>query len=168
MSGPAGASREYPARPVVGVGGVVVHGDRVLLARRGHEPNAGLWTVPGGGVEAGEPLRAAVAREVREETGLLVEPGPVIELLERIVRDEAGKVRYHYVLVDFLCRLAPGASTEVACGGDCPEARWVPAADLGGLPVTAGTPEVVARAVAAARGEAPAEPWGLFRDDPYR
>jgi ADP-ribose pyrophosphatase YjhB (NUDIX family) len=163
----AAASREYPARPIVGVGAVVVSGDRVLLTRRGREPNLGQWTLPGGAVETGEPLRVAVAREVLEETGLVVSPGPVVELLERIVRDAAGRARYHYVLVDFLCRLAPGASDSIVCGDDCPEGRWVSGDDLDGLPVTEGTREVVARALAAARGAPPGTTEGLFVGDPY-
>ncbi|HEX7127227.1 MAG TPA: NUDIX hydrolase [Thermodesulfobacteriota bacterium] len=161
------SDREYPARPIVGVGAVVLDGDLVLLTRRGRPPNVGQWTLPGGAVEAGESLRAAVEREVREETGLVVEAGPVVELLERIVRDDDGRVRYHYVLIDFLCGLAADASREIVCGDDCPEGRWVSAADLGGLPVTEGTREVVARAVAAARGAPPGELEGLFVGDPY-
>ncbi|HEY8369734.1 MAG TPA: NUDIX domain-containing protein [Thermodesulfobacteriota bacterium] len=160
------SDREYPLRPIVGVGAVVLDGDLVLLTRRGHPPNAGQWTLPGGAVEAGESLRAAVEHEVREETGLVVEAGPVVEVFERIVRDDDGRVRYHYVLVDFLCGLAAGASREIVCGDDCPEGRWVKAADLGGLAVTEGTREVVARALAVARGAPPGEPRGLFVGDP--
>ncbi len=145
--------REYPGRPIVGVGGVVVHAGKVLLTRRGREPNIGQWTIPGGAVRAGERLRAAVAREIREETGLAVEVGPVVELLERVFRDERGLPRYHYVLIDFVCRLVPGTSAELAIGDDCAEGRWVPGDDLGGLPVTPETREVVARAVAVAEGK---------------
>ncbi|HWP34331.1 MAG TPA: NUDIX hydrolase [Thermodesulfobacteriota bacterium] len=153
--GPAGGSgsgREYPARPIVGVGAVVVHEGQVLLTRRGREPGRGEWTLPGGAVRTGERLRAAVARELEEETGLAVQVGPVVGLFERIVPDAAGRVRYHYVLVDFLCRIAPGAAATLRVGGDCAEGRWVPAHDLGGLPVTAATREVVAKALAIAEG----------------
>ncbi len=159
--------REYPERPIAGVGAVVLHGDQVLLTRRGRPPNEGQWTLPGGAVEAGEPLRTAIEREVREETGLAVEAGPVVGLLERIVRDEAGRARYHYVLIDFLCTLVAGAPTDVVCGDDCPEARWVSPSDLGGLAVTEGTREVLARAVGVAHGTPAAGLSGLFAGDPH-
>src|ERR1039458_5894910 len=87
--------REFPQAPLVGVGAVVVHENRVLLVRRGSEPLKGHWTLPGGVLEVGETLAAGVAREVREETGLLVEPLELVELLDRIHR-ESGRVRYHY------------------------------------------------------------------------
>jgi 8-oxo-dGTP diphosphatase len=158
-------AREYPNRPIVGVGAVVLHEGRVVLTRRGREPNRGLWTLPGGAVEAGEGLREAVTREVLEETGLAAEAGPVVEVLERITRDETGRVRYHYVLVDFVCRLVPGTPADIVCGDDCPEARWVAPGALDGLPLTEGTREVVERALAADRGDpAPAD---LFVGDPY-
>ena len=100
--------REYPERPIVGVGAVVIVEGRVLLAQRGSDPGHGTWSIPGGMVELGETLRDAVVREVREETGLEVEPGPVIEVLDRIIRDARGNPQYHYVLVDFLCTTVNG------------------------------------------------------------
>src|SRR5438552_13789207 len=96
--------REYPVRPIVGVGAVVLDGDRVLLVKRAHEPLKGEWSLPGGAVEVGETLEAAVAREVREETCLEVEVGPLVEVVNRIVRDPGGRVEYHFVIVDYLCR----------------------------------------------------------------
>src|SRR6185436_6793024 len=93
-----------PQQPVVGVGAVVFDGDRVLLVKRGKEPLRGRWLIPGGTVELGETLTDAVVREVREETGLIVRPSEVVLVFDRIDRDETG-VRYHYVIVDYLCEL---------------------------------------------------------------
>ena len=121
--------REYPERPLVGVGAVIVEGERAVLVRRSAEPMAGEWSIPGGLVELGETMRAGAAREVLEETGLQVEAGEVLEVLDRIVPDANGKPRFHYVLIDFLCRRVAG---ELRAGGDAAEARWVREQELGG------------------------------------
>lgn len=113
--------REYPLAPLVGVGAVVVHIDRVLLVRRGSEPLKGHWTLPGGMLEIGETLIEGVTREVREETGLDVEPIELVEVLDRIHR-EAGRVRYHYVIADYLCRVTGG---ELRAASDADAVRWV-------------------------------------------
>src|SRR3989440_8404211 len=99
-----GSGRRYPERPIVGVGAVVLDGDRVLLAKRAHEPLKGQWSLPGGGVEIGETLEEALRREVLEETGLAVSVGPVVEIFERIERQADGRIEYHFVIVDYLCR----------------------------------------------------------------
>jgi ADP-ribose pyrophosphatase YjhB (NUDIX family) len=112
--------REFPMTPLVGVGAVVVQDARVLLVRRGTEPLKGHWTLPGGMLEVGEALTDGVVREVREETGLDVEPIELIELLDRIHR-EAGRVRYHYVIADYLCRVTGG---ELAAASDAAAVRW--------------------------------------------
>jgi mutator protein MutT len=117
--------REFPSAPLVGVGAVVVDRGRVLLARRGTEPMKGQWTLPGGLVELGEPLEAAVVREVSEETGLAVEPLELIELLDRIHREDE-RVRYHYVIADYLCRVAGG---ELRAASDADAVRWVERAE---------------------------------------
>ena len=100
--------RTYPSRPIVGVGAVILHDGKVVLVKRRHEPLAGQWSLPGGTLELGETLEAGVAREMLEETGLVVDVGPVIEVFDRILLDEDRKVRYHFVLVDYLCRPIAG------------------------------------------------------------
>lgn len=119
--------REYPEAPIAGVGAVVIHGDSVLLVRRAHEPLKGRWSLPGGVLELGETLEAAIAREVLEETGLAIETMLVVEAFDRISRDDAGRVQYHYVLVDFLCRVTGGS---LAFASDAMDARWVTRPEL--------------------------------------
>ncbi len=114
-------NREYPDRPIVGVGAVVVQDGRVLLVRRGNEPLRNQWSIPGGVLEIGETLRAGAAREALEETGLVVEPGPVLDAVDSIFRDAGGRPQYHYVLVDLLCRVVSGA---LQAGTDVSEAQW--------------------------------------------
>lgn len=144
-------SRLYPARPIVGVGAVVFDDDgRVLLVRRGREPLKGKWSIPGGAVELGETRDEALAREVREETGLTVEIGPLVAVLDRIRRDADGRVAYHYVLVDYLCRVVDGS---LAADSDADDARWTPIAHLASLDLTAGTLDVIRD------GEALAAAW---------
>lgn len=117
--------REFPASPLVGVGAVIVNEGRVLLVRRGTEPLRGKWSIPGGLIEIGESLRDAVVRETREETGLEVEPLELIELLDRIHR-EGDRVRYHYVIADYLCHVTGGA---LKAASDADEVRWVERAE---------------------------------------
>ena len=104
-------SRLYPERPIVAVGAVIFDGERVLLIKRANEPSKGEWSLPGGAVEVGESLEAALAREVREETCLDVTVGPVVEVLDRIRRDEIDRVKYHYVIVDYLCHPRGGTDS---------------------------------------------------------
>jgi ADP-ribose pyrophosphatase YjhB (NUDIX family) len=117
--------REYPISPLVGVGAVIVQEGRVLLVQRGREPMKGRWTIPGGLIEIGESLLEAVVRETREETGLEVEPIELVELLDRIHREE-GCVRYHYVIADYLCRVTGGT---LAAADDAAAVRWVERAE---------------------------------------
>ena len=113
--------REFPSAPIVAIGAVIVDAGRVLLVRRGSEPLKGQWSLPGGALELGESLTAGLVREVREETGLVVEPVELIELLDRIHRD-GERIRYHYVIADYLCRVAGGNLTAAT---DADEVRWV-------------------------------------------
>lgn len=121
------SGREYPERPIVGVGAVIIDSGRVLLVRRGHAPLKGEWSVPGGALEVGETLAEAVKREVLEETGLEVEPLAMVDVLDRIARDEAGRVQFHYVLVDFVCRVTGGSE---ACASDAVGLRWAAVDEL--------------------------------------
>jgi len=104
---------------------VILDGDRVLLVQRGQEPLKGEWSLPGGAVEVGETLEAALAREVREETSLDVIVGPVVEVLESIRRDAGGRAEYHYVIIDYAWRVRSGTPTAAARGTDAADVRWV-------------------------------------------
>ncbi len=137
----------YPDRPIVGVGAVVIDGDRVLLVKRGHAPLKGEWSLPGGGVELGETLEQAIAREVLEETGLSVRVGPIVEVLDRIDRDAEKRVEHHFVLVDFVCRPGDGL---LRSASDADDAAWVALTDLERYGVAAVTVAVIRKA--AARG----------------
>ena len=142
-----------PERPIVGVGAVILEENRVLLIRRGHEPLKGEWSLPGGRVELGETLVAALCREVREETGLTVEVGAVIEVLDRVHRDASGRVEHHFVIIDYLCRLVDGS---LAASSDADDARWVRLDDLNEYRLTEAAARVIERGrrIAAIRGAA--------------
>ena len=114
--------REYPDSPIVGVGGIVFDGDRVLLAKRGQEPGKGTWTLPGGVVELGETLEEAVKREILEEVSIEIRVCGLVKLVNRIVR-ESERVRYHYVIVDFWGYPVSG---QLRASSDCSDARYVP------------------------------------------
>ncbi|MFY9939151.1 MAG: NUDIX hydrolase [Silvibacterium sp.] len=128
-------SREYPERPIVGVGAVILDEGRVLLIERGHAPLKGEWSLPGGALELGETLEEGIRREVLEETGLIIDPLAIVEVFDRISRDADGRVQYHYVLVDYLCRVIGGS---VACATDAADARWAARDELDSIaPFTA-------------------------------
>ncbi len=141
-------SRRYPKRPLVGVGAVIIRRDRVLMAQRGKQPLEGWWSLPGGLLEVGESLESAVRREVREETGLDVKPAGVIQVFERIMRDSRGLPEYHYVLIDYLCRVGHG---KPRAASDVRAVQWVRRKDLSKLQITAGAKEVIEKAFAERR-----------------
>jgi len=134
--------RRYPERPIVGVGAVIVRDGQVVIVRRRYEPLAGHWSLPGGTLELGETLEAGVVREMREETGLEVDVGPVIEVFDRIMLDEGKRVRYHFVLVDYLCRPVGG---ELRAGSDVDQAIFVEPAGLAAYDLTAKAQAVIDR-----------------------
>ena len=136
----SGMKREYPETPCVGIGAVIIQDGRVLLVRRGHPPQDGEWSIPGGLLEVGETIRQAAAREAHEETGLVVEPQELLGVFDRILRDPTGEVRYHYVLIDFLCRHVSG---ELYAGSDAADVRWFAPAEVETLPLPKDTAEVI-------------------------
>ena len=144
-------SRQYPERPIVGVGAVIVDDGKVLLVKRKYEPLKGQWSLPGGMVEIGETLEAALAREMLEETSLRVDVGPVIEVFDRIMRDEERRVRYHFVLIDYLCWPVGGS---LQAGSDVEAALWVDPASLRDYALTDKATSVIERGLTLAR-EAP-------------
>ena len=141
-------SRQYPAQPIVGVGAVIIQDGKVVLVKRRFEPLAGQWSLPGGRLELGETLEAGLAREMLEETGLHVQVGPVVDVFDRILLDPERKVRYHYVLVDYLCRPTGGSLIH---GSDVSAAELVDPDDLDRYRLTPKATSVIEKALAAAR-----------------
>jgi 8-oxo-dGTP diphosphatase len=151
--------REYPESPLVGVGAVIVdckRGDRadgdhpdkdrrVLLIRRGTPPLLGEWSLPGGVLECGETLREAVVREAHEETGLVIEPSEMLGVYERVIWDDENRVRYHYVLIDFLCRPLCG---DLRAGSDAADVRWFTRDELPALKLAYDANDVVSKGLA--------------------
>ena len=144
-------TRRYPSHPLLGVGALVFHGDAILLIERGQEPLKGSWTLPGGLVECGERLEAAVAREMLEETGLIVRPRQVVEIFERIMLDAASRVEYHYVIIDYWCDHEGG---ELNPGSDVAAAAWVPRDRLDEYALSPGTLAVIEKGYALAVAQA--------------
>ncbi|MBM3135800.1 MAG: NUDIX domain-containing protein [Chloroflexi bacterium] len=134
--------REYPEMPIAGVGVAVRRGDRVLLVQRGLEPGRGRWAFPGGVIELGETLPEAAHRELAEECGIQARLGEVLEAVDRIERDEAGRVRYHYVVVVFRGEYAGG---EAQPASDAMAARWVTADELAALDMSPRVKALVRR-----------------------
>lgn len=146
------SDRKYPDRPYVGIGGIIVHEGRVVLVKRRFAPLAGEWSIPGGAVETGETLEASLIREMAEETGFTVEVGPVVEVLDRITRDDEGKVLYHFVLIDYLCWPVGG---ELRAGSDVAEAVLAEPSELAQYELTEQALSVIERALEMARDMPP-------------
>jgi 8-oxo-dGTP diphosphatase len=136
-------SRRYPARPYLAVSAAIFRAGRVLIVRRGTPPLQGIYTLPGGGVELGETLEEAVVREVREETGLAIEPLALAGYREVIVRDAAGKIERHFVILPFAARYLAG---EIALNAELAEAKWLLPEELSGLKTTEGLAEIIVAA----------------------
>ena len=135
-------AREYPDRPVVGVGAVVVRDGKALIVKRAHEPRKGEWSLPGGLLELGESLQDAVRREIKEETNLDVNVGSVIETFDRVHRDDDGRIRYHFVIVDFVCWPVGG---EAVPGSDADGVAWVAAGEIDDYRVNQHAKQVILR-----------------------
>jgi ADP-ribose pyrophosphatase YjhB (NUDIX family) len=147
--------REYPDRPVVGVGGVVIHNSCVLLIRRGSPPLHGEWSIPGGTLELGESILEGIRRELQEETGIEVRVLGLIEVFDRIFRDSAGRIQYHFVIVDHLCELISGSASAAS---DVSDTAWVREDELGKYSLTEVATRVVRKAFAMAASFDSAKP----------
>ncbi len=134
--------REYPEAPVPAVGAVIIHQGKVLLVKRAKDPARGYWSIPGGVIELGEKAREALKREVREECGIEIEVGPVLEVVDSLMWDAEGRLRFHYVIVDFL---AYPKELGVCPSSDVEEARWFAPEELEGIPLPPGTKELLKR-----------------------
>jgi len=137
-------SREYPSFPKIGVGGLVVDKDRLLLIKRAFEPSSGLWSIPGGMLEVGEELEEAVAREIEEETGIKVEVKELLGVFNFVIRDKNGRVKYHYVLIDFLAKPVGG---KLRPSRETLDVRWISLKDVEKYPLTRTTRRLISRAV---------------------
>lgn len=142
------SSREYPERPLVGVGGVVIRDGRALLIRRGTPPLEGEWSVPGGTLEVGETLLEGVRRELAEETGIEVRVLDLIEVFERIFPDGERRPRYHFVILDYLCEMVSG---EARAGSDVTEIAWAAESELARYSLSPTATRVVQKAFQLAR-----------------
>jgi len=136
--------RKYPKQPLVGVGALIVRGGRVVLIKRGHAPLRGEWSIPGGMLELGETMRQGSEREALEETGLRVHATELLGVFDRVVLDDAKRILYHYVLIDFLCEVVGG---ELQASGDADDARWFTPEEVNALPLACDTAEVLRRAL---------------------
>lgn len=140
-------TREYPERPIVAVGGVVIHESRALLVRRGQPPLEGRWSIPGGILEIGETVAKAIERELKEETGLEVRALGLIEIYEKVLRDADDRPQYHFVILDYLCEFVQGTARP---DGDATEVAWVSEAELERFELSSAALRIVKKGIAAA------------------
>lgn len=147
-------AREYPERPIVAVGGVVIHEGRVLLVRRGQPPLEGRWSIPGGVLEAGETIADGIVRELGEETGSRVRVLELIEIYEKVLRDDQGFPKYHFVILDYACEFLEGTAK---AAGDAAEVMWAIEQQLDSLALTTAAKRVIRKAFSAVRARAVAQ-----------
>lgn len=145
---PGASWREYPRHPIVGIGGVIIERGRSLLVKRGTAPLKGEWSIPGGTLALGETSRDGVKRELNEETGLVVRVGDLIEVFERIVPDETGRLKYHFVILDYLCEIEGGSAR---AGSDVTDVAWAMEDELNQYSLTEIATRVIRRAFQMAR-----------------
>ncbi len=136
--------REYPKMPVVGVGAVVLNKNKILLVKRGKEPRKGYWAIPGGVLNVGETIENAIKREVEEETNIKIEIIRLIDVIEDIIYDDQGNVRFHYILVDYLAKYKEG---ELQAGSDVSDAKWISIEDLGRFKIAKTTKDMIKRII---------------------
>jgi 8-oxo-dGTP diphosphatase len=136
--------REYPEQPLIGVGAIIVKDGKLILVKRGHAPSLGEWSIPGGLLEVGETLQQGAEREAFEETGLVVRVTELLGVFERLVPDDQKRMRFHYVLLDFLCEVVSG---ELKPSGDAADARWFSPHEVSGLPLPEDTAAVIRLAI---------------------
>lgn len=137
-------SREYPSRPLVGVGAIIIDESRVVLVRRAKEPSKGKWSIPGGLTRLGETLAHSVIREAAEETGLSVKVGPLVELVERVFHDKDGRIQFHYVIADYKCMVKDG---DLRAGSDAMDVCWATRDALDNFALPKITLEVINKAL---------------------
>ena len=133
-------NRQYPNSPVCAVGALIFQDKKILLVRRGKSPSKGKWSLPGGRLRLGEPLKAGVIREIKEETQLLVKPIEIGKVVEHIIKDKEGKYEYHYVIVDYICQVVKGIPQ---ASSDVIQVEFVPISQLEHLNLTSGTAQVI-------------------------
>jgi 8-oxo-dGTP diphosphatase len=138
-------NREFPEVPLVGVGAIIIEANEIVLVKRLHPPLQDKWSIPGGVLEIGELVREAAVREAREETGLVVQPGELLGVYDRVLRDVEKRVQYHYVLIDFLCRKIAG---ELVAASDAAEVRWFRREELAELKLAEDTLDVIKKGFA--------------------